>query len=192
MPAPRITVRGFLRVRIGLIKHYMKSNIILAAVIFCVALIGLLVWGYGNNKDTTAEIQKTQFTGNKSSLVAPSVFYDFGTISMKNGNVSHDFLISNPTDKDIIINTIETSCMCTSAFFVKPSGSVDGPFGMPGMGGANAANDTIKSGETGTLRVVYDPNAHGPAGVGTIDRFITLTQSAGATLQYEIKAVVTP
>ena len=54
------------------------------------------------------------------------------------------------------------------------------------------ANEIIKAGESRKIRVVYDPNAHGPAGVGQIDRFIELTDSNGAKLQLEIKANVTP
>ena len=82
--------------------------------------------------------------------------------------------------------------MCTSAFNVEPNGSLKGPFKMPGMGYVPPANETIKAGESRVVRVVYDPNAHGPAGVGRIDRFVTLTDANGGTLQLEIKALVTP
>ena len=75
---------------------------------------------------------------------------------------------------------------------VKGDGSTKGPFGMAGMGYVPPANETIKPGESRIVRVVYDPNAHGPAGVGQIDRFVTLTDSSGGTLQFEIKALVTP
>ena len=63
---------------------------------------------------------------------------------------------------------------------------------MPGMGFAPKANMLVKAGETRNIDVVYDPNAHGPAGVGFIDRFVNLTDTNGGTLQLEIKAVVTP
>ena len=82
--------------------------------------------------------------------------------------------------------------MCTTAFIVGPDGNVKGPFGMPGMGYVPPANEIIKAGESRIIRIVYDPNAHGPAGVGQIDRFVTLTDSDGGTLQFEIKALVTP
>ena len=112
---------------------------------------------------------------------------------MKNGNVMKEFTVTNPTDQDVTVKTVLTSCMCTNAFVVSGDGSVKGPFGMPGHGGAVApANETIKAGESRTIRVVYDPNAHGPAGVGRIDRFVTLTDDSGVTLEYEIKANVTP
>ena len=53
-------------------------------------------------------------------------------------------------------------------------------------------NETIKAGESRIIRAVYDPNAHGPAGVGPIDRFLILTDSSGSKLELEIKAIVTP
>jgi hypothetical protein len=64
---------------------------------------------------------------------------------------------------------------------------------MPGHGGpVGRANEIIKAGQSLNIKVVYDPNAHGPAGVGAIDRFIELTEENGGKTQLEIKAVVTP
>ena len=101
---------------------------------------------------------------------------------MKNGNVTKEFAITNPTDKDILVTTLETSCMCTKAFMVEPDGTSKGPFGMRSMGYAWPVNETIKVGENRIVRVVYDPNAHGPAGVGRIDRFIILTEDSGSII----------
>lgn len=168
----------------------LKTSAIILIIFF--ALAGLVIWGYSNNGNTAAGVQGAEPSGAKSALSAPSAFYDFGTISMKNGNVSHDFILANPGREDIVINGIQTSCMCTTALLVEPDGSAKGPFGMPGMGGMTSTNDTVKGGEAKTLRVIFDPNAHGPAGVGEIDRFITVADSSGASLQYEIKATVTP
>ncbi|MBU6414743.1 hypothetical protein KGQ34_00665, partial [Patescibacteria group bacterium] len=84
-----------------------------------------------------------------------------------------------------------TSCMCTNAY-IESVGREKGPFGMEGMGYVPPANEIIKAGESRGIKVVYDPNAHGPAGVGAIDRLIYLTDGTGGTLQLEIKAEVTP
>ena len=81
--------------------------------------------------------------------------------------------------------------MCTNAYVVHGD-SRQGPFGMPGMGYVPKANLLIKAGETKNIDVVYDPAAHGPAGVGFIDRFVYLGEADGGTLQLEIKAIVTP
>ena len=111
---------------------------------------------------------------------------------MRNGDVNYDFKVTNPTDTDIFVPSLVTSCMCTSALIVEPDGTTKGPFKMPGMGYVPPANETIKAGESRIIRVVYDPNAHGPAGVGQIDRFAILTDAFGSTLELEIKALVTP
>ena len=82
--------------------------------------------------------------------------------------------------------------MCTSAYINEPDGSKKGPFGMSGMGHVPPANEIIKAGETRDIEVVYDPASHGPAGVGSIDRFVYLQDSTGGIVQLEIRAQVTP
>lgn len=172
----------------------MKPKTVINIIVVGLAFIGLFVWGYYTPKNgTTASVQSVADSlGSSSQLTVPETFYDFGTISMKNGNVTKEFAVTNPTDSDITIFTVLTSCMCTSAFIVEPDGSTKGPFKMPGMGYVPPANELIKAGESRVIRVVYDPNAHGPAGVGQIDRFVTLTDTLGGTIQLEIKALVTP
>lgn len=169
----------------------MKPKTLIYSGLFILLIIGLLAWGNAA-KGGTASVQGVPSRAQKSALVAPLVFHDFGTISMKNGNVTKEFTVTNPTAESITVETVFTSCMCTTAFLVGPDGTTKGPFRMPGMGYVPPANETIEAGGSRTIRVVYDPNAHGPAGVGRIDRFVTLTDNAGGALQIEIKALVTP
>lgn len=163
----------------------MKKTIIITFLIIA-GLIGLIWWGGKNQKP------KVESTGLKSVLTSSEYVYDFGSISMKDGYATKEFTVTNPTDKDIDLSTLVTSCMCTKAYFVLPDGKAKGPFGMPGMGYVPPLNETIKAGESRIVRAVYDPNAHGPAGVGFINRFITLTDSSGNNLKLEIRATVTP
>lgn len=166
-----------------------KKIIILIVII----LLGLFVWGYSTNSGTPASVQGIQTNNNQETLLtAEEILYDFGSISMKDGNVSKDFIVKNNTEVDIFVSKVVTSCMCTNAYIVKPDGSVKGPFGMVGHGAGYPADENIKPGESRIIRVVYDPNAHGPAGVGPIDRFISLTDDSDNELQLEIKAVVRP
>lgn len=171
----------------------MKSKTIIYALAVILIFVGLLLWGYSAQKGgTTASVQGVDSVNNsKSQLIASETIYDFGSISMKDGNVTKEFRITNPTAQDIAVKTILTSCMCTTAYIESPSGE-KGPFGMAGMGHVPAVDEIIKAGESRVVRAVFDPNAHGPAGVGRIDRFIALTDNAGGTLQLEIKALVTP
>ena len=172
----------------------MKPKTIITTLAVVAVFGGLFGWGYAGRAGTAASVQGAPgaSSNSKSALTAPEIFYNFGTISMKNGNVTKEFTVTNPTDQDVTVKTVLASCMCTTAFLVGPDGSTKGPFRMPGMGYVPPADETIPPGESRTIRVVYDPNAHGPAGVGRIDRFVTLTDSIGGALQLEIKALVTP
>ncbi|MEK7117139.1 MAG: DUF1573 domain-containing protein [Patescibacteria group bacterium] len=162
------------------------NKIIIIVTLVVVSLIGLMIWGKSAQNTVEAD------TGAISNLTYSEKLYDFGIISMKNGLVTKDFTVTNNTEKDIVIPSLVTSCMCTKAYFVKPDGSTKGPFGMPSMGFVPPLNETIKVGESRVVRAVYDPNAHGPAGVGPIDRFLIMTDAVGGKLQLEIKAMVTP
>ncbi len=163
------------------------NKTITIVILAIIAFVALVWWGSSHQQPL-----KSSNIGGKSSLISSQIVYDFGTISMKNGDVSKNFIITNPTNKAIFISSIITSCMCTTAFIEEANGRSKGPFGMEGMGYVPPANETIKAGQSRTIRVVYNPNAHGPAGVGIINRFITITDASGSKLRLEIKAVVTP
>ncbi len=170
-----------------------KNRITIFIAVIAIFLIGLFVYAKPDkNENKKINVDASQVS-TSSALKATETFYDFGAISMKNGNVSKIFKVSNSSNEDINLEKLTTSCMCTVAYIIKPDGGRKGPFGMPGHGGAiSKANEIIKAGETRDIEVVYDPNAHGPAGVGMIDRFIYLEDANNNKLQFEIKANVTP
>lgn len=117
--------------------------------------------------------------------------FDFGSISMAAGKVSHRFFIANRGEAPIMIKKLYTSCMCTTAEFVKGIRRF-GPFGMPGHGDIASVNQSFVPGERGYVEVVFDPAAHGPAGVGPIERVVTIESDAQAPLQLAFSAYVTP
>ena len=167
----------------------MKTKNIITFFLVLIALFGLMWWA----RPAQTSVSTPNSRGETSrSLMTAEKLYDFGTISMANGNVEKLFEVTNSTNENIVVETVATSCMCTTAYLESASGE-KGPFGMPGHGGgATKANEIIKAGESMNVRVVYDPNAHGPAGIGPVDRFIYLTEASGQTLELEIKAIVTP
>src|SRR3989338_6769107 len=150
----------------------MKSKTIVSILIVILGIAGLVWWGRSAQNRVSAN-PNSNLSAN--ALQALETLYDFGTISMKNGLVDHVFRVTNSSDKDILVKKISTSCMCTNVY-IESIGGEKGPFGMEGHGGyVPPANETIRTGESRELKVVYDPNAHGPAGVGAINRFIYLT-----------------
>ena len=170
----------------------MKSKTIISFLIIILGIIGLFWWGRSVQKSTSAN-PSSNLSASALALSALETSYDFGKISMAQGLVEKIFEISNPTNQDITVERITTSCMCTLSYISTSEDKEKGPFGMVGHGGTvPKANEIIKAGESRKLRVVFDPNAHGPAGVGIINRVVTLEDNGGGTLEFEIKAVVTP
>src|SRR5665648_1253176 len=69
-----------------------------------------------------------------SMLSATESQYDFGTISMKDGDVYHDFKIKNTGIEQVTVSKLSTSCMCTKASLTAGD-KTEGPFSMEGHGG---------------------------------------------------------
>ena len=65
----------------------MKTKTIITTVLAFALGIGLLVVGYNKNGNTLASVQGVSTTTEKSELIVSETLYDFGTVSMKNGNV---------------------------------------------------------------------------------------------------------
>src|SRR3989338_6631014 len=185
-----------------------KNKIIAFIVIIAILIIGLFFFGKPGKDEGVAtsakgipegaqELVNSHTAGTEdittSILTAPETFYDFGTISMKNGNVSKVFKVTNFTTQDIKVPSLTTSCMCTTAYIIKSDGSRSRPFGMPGHGGAvPKANAIVGAGGSLHIEVVFDPNAHGPAGVGLIERVVFLEDENKNTVELKFRANVTP
>lgn len=167
----------------------MKQSTWIFALLGALAIAGI-AWGVGG---TNAPKDSSFLSSSVFSLAEPS--YDFGTISMKKGVVSRDFLLENKGPDPIFISKAYTSCMCTTALLFDKEGRRLGTFGMPGHGGASSiARVTVPAKETITLRAVFDPAAHGPSGVGLADRGIYLETNSKEQPKVEISftAQVTP
>lgn len=170
-----------------------KNKIIVFIAVVAILFIGLFLLGKPDQK-RTKEINVDSSQASVVSTLEPSeTFYDFGTISMKNGNVSKIFKVTNTGSQDIKVPSVTTSCMCTTAYIVKEDGSRSRPFGMPGHGGAvPKANAIVEAGGSLNIEVVYDPNAHGPAGVGLIERSVLLEDENNNVIEFKFKVNVTP
>ena len=156
--------------------------------IVSVLVLGAIVWfARPGAKNTDAPPTAT----GPSILTTTETNFDFGTISMANGKVSHLFTVTNTGTEPITINKLYTSCMCTIASIMNGAEKL-GPFGMPGHTGIPAIKVPLAPGATTQVEAVFDPAAHGPAGVGTISRVVILENSAGKHLEIGFTANVTP
>jgi len=125
------------------------------------------------------------------ALASISPFYNFGKISMAAGNVSKVYWIKNISGDPLDITRLSTSCMCTVATLITPAGK-KGPFGMPGHGPTPRLEEHLAPGESAQVEVVFDPAAHGPAGIGQTDRIVTIENDGGLPLELRFSAMVTP
>jgi len=126
-----------------------------------------------------------------SALTVEESLYDFGAISMSAGKVSHSFVVKNSGDGPVTLTKLYTSCMCTEASLVMGERRV-GPFGMAGHGFIPPIDEALEAGQSGTVEVVFDPAAHGPAGVGKIERVVFLENDSGSPMEITFSATVTP
>ena len=125
------------------------------------------------------------------SLVSFRPFVDLGTVSMAGGKVPFRYMIRNAGGETLTINRVYTSCMCTEAFLVTPK-ERSGPFGMPGHGLPRAVKAPLAPGESAAVEVLFDPAAHGPSGLGRIDRVVTLESKEAPPLELRMTAMVKP
>lgn len=124
-------------------------------------------------------------------LQARETAFDFGSISMAAGKVTHRFWFRNEGGDSVLIRRIYTSCMCTTATLVKGMKIINS-YGMPGHGPLPEVNESLKPGEAAYVDVVFDPAAHGPAGLGPTQRVVTIERGSGRPLELHFAANVRP
>lgn len=157
--------------------------------IIALLLLGGVVWIARPNSQSTAATLST--SNNGTLTVEEANNYNFGTISMAAGKVTHSFKIKNTGNETVTINKMYTSCMCTTALLRKGDKQF-GPYGMPGHGAIPKIGQAINPNEEATVEVIFDPAAHGPAGVGRIQRTVTIENNAGQPLELGFTVLVTP
>ena len=153
-----------------------------------ILILGGLVWIARPDAQNTSSATSNS---NGTLTVEEANNYDFGSISMAASKVRHTFKIKNTSNEAVTISKMYTSCMCTTAALAI-DGKQFGPVGMPGHGAIPKINQAINPNEEASVEVVFDPAAHGPAGVGRIQRTVTLENNAGRPVELQFVAIVTP
>lgn len=165
----------------------MNKNII--GISIAIIVLGGIIWFARPN--ARSDTPSPSASSNGTLTVEEANNYDFGTISMAAGKVKHSFKIKNASAEPVVIKTMYTSCMCTTATLLKGDKQF-GPYGMPSHGFISKINETINPGEEAMVEVVFDPAAHGPAGVGRIQRAVAIENNAGEPVELFFDAMVTP
>lgn len=157
---------------------------IMAALVAVLGGLGILILLNQSPASTSATVPGPSIAN--GSLTLSETSWDWGDISMALGMATRDVTFENTSGEPVTLTAMSTSCMCTTVSLIRANGSMVGPKGMVGHGGSPSVNETIQPGETGVLRVVFDPNAHGPAAVGPIRRGVTLATSSTNQPQIEL------
>lgn len=157
---------------------------VIGAVVFTILIIVVAVIALGGQGTIAGNSTTTSSNG---VLSAKEVTKDIGTVSMKKGIVSIPYEVTNTGIEPVIINRLSTSCMCTRAQIRGKDGKVSGWGNMQGHeGGAINPNWTVAPGETITVTAEFDPNAHGPEGVGPIQRVVVLETTSSKMPKIEL------
>jgi len=172
-----------------------NTKIIGGAIAVILVLGGVIIYaqpGPATKSMTAVEMVRADTAINSAGrLTAADTKFSFGPISMARGKVTHRYPIKNAGTEPLLIRKIYTSCMCTTAALVK-NGKKSDAYGMPGHTPIPTINVPINPQEEALVEVVFDPAAHGPAGVGPIERVVTLENNAGQPLELEFAALVSP
>ena len=151
------------------------------------AILVLLVLGLASMaRDKEGANNSTATSNGASVLTANGTDFDFGTIKMGDGKVTHPFEVANIGSAPIMVTSVYTSCMCTTALVTDAEGKENGPFGMPGHT-SPYTEILIGVGERAQVVAVFDPAAHGPSGVGLAERSIYLETNSAQAPRVELK-----
>ncbi|KKW19990.1 MAG: hypothetical protein UY63_C0003G0003 [Parcubacteria group bacterium GW2011_GWA2_51_10] len=175
----------------------ISPKFIVVLVAFIAILVGVVwiarpqedVLGAGE-REQSETTQQDGSTGEASLVVEGDSNYDFGTISMAAGKVKREFKIKNTGEGPVTIEKMYTSCMCTEAT-LSAGGKRFGPFGMPGHAAVPTIRYTLSPNDEGIVEVVFDPAAHGPSGVGPIERAVRI-ENSGKPIELTFSAMVRP
>lgn len=156
-----------------------EGKIIIAVIVGTIILIGgLAFWMTKSSSGGVGDkfIQNAEITNLEA---IPSGNLNLGKVAYGGGIVSKNFEVKNTSDRGIKLRKITTSCMCTTAK-VKVGNKETKFYGMEMNGDLNPLIDyDLPAGAVAQVIFDFDPAAHGPSGVGTFDRVITLFFDAG-------------
>lgn len=152
-----------------------QAKFIIAAFVGTIILVGILAFLVTKKQSLQTSLPTNPVTG----VDANPANYELGNIPYSGGIVTKEYEIKNSSGQDLKLRKITTSCMCTTAS-INIDGKESVPYGMEMDGVANPIISLIiKSGGTAKVTAKFDPAAHGPAGVGPVQRSIYLFFDSG-------------
>lgn len=156
-------------------------------IAFIVLTVAILVGGIYILSVTSTTPQKV-ITSQNVKVNVDQKTYDWGNIPYSGGNVSYAFTIKNRGTGVLKLTNIKTSCDCTTAQ-VSIDGKVSPNFGMHTT---SSWVGEVDPGKEAQLTVIFDPDFHGPTGVGPMERLISVQTNDinNPNLEFSLKGVV--
>lgn len=153
--------------------------VIIAGTILLIGGLAFLMTkasGGGVSKGKDSYINNAEATNLE---VSPLGRVNLGEVPYGGGIISKSFDIKNTSASTIKLRKITTSCMCTVAK-VKLGNKETKFYGMEMNGDLNPLLDfDLPARETAQVIFEFDPAAHGPQGIGAVDRVIMVFFDVG-------------
>lgn len=143
------------------------KRFIAGIVVFTLLIVGGAVWIFSK-----APAKATLSKEKSVQMAIDHREYSFGTVKLSEGIVEHRYPLKNAGQKDLKIANLASSCACTKVYFKSASGESP-QASMKGMSKPSVWVGVLKPGESGEMVMRFDPNFHGPTGVGKIARSLS-------------------
>lgn len=144
----------------------MSERKLLLGILFATVLV--LVGGVFFLAQPTGTPVVTASENAKAEVVETD--FSWGNIPINGGKVQKVFIFKNTGQDALQITNIRTSCHCTVARLTS-NGKTSQDFGM-----GNTSNwvGVVDPGKEATLTVIFDPAFHGPQGIGSVTRYVSV------------------
>lgn len=159
-----------------------KKILLVIAFFSLIILVGGTVLLAGSGK--SAQVTLTQ---NAKAQVDQKNF-DWGNISFNGDYATKTFIIRNTGTDNLKLTNIRTSCHCTKAQVVV-EGNTSPYFGMNTI---SSWVGEISPNKEANLVVIFDQRYHGDAGVGPINRFVSIetNDASNPNLEFSLTGTV--
>lgn len=149
-----------------------EKNLFIGIMILTLLILTGATFFLSQGSSSAAKIEVSQ----NVKIEVPERKFNWGEIKMSKGNAIKTFALKNSGTDVLKLTNIKTSCHCTKAQV-----GIDGA-GSPlfGMNDVSSWVGEVLPGKEAQLKVIFDPNFHGPTGVGPIERLVSVeTNDAG-------------
>lgn len=160
------------------------KKLIIGLIVLTVLILGGGIFALSSTSATPAQITASQ----NAKVSVDQRTFDWGNIPYSGGNATKTFTLKNSGTDVLKLSGVKTSCTCTKAQI-----SIDGktsPYFS--MHSSSSWVGEVAPGKEARLLVIFDPAFHGPSGVGSIERLISLNTNdvQNPTLEFSLKGVV--